>query len=68
MVITSDARGGIGKKFGVKGIPHMLIIDRRGKVAAVHVGYGEDSLPNLVEEINEIGQRDSSTSVKEEAK
>lgn len=68
MVITSDARGGIGKKFGVKGIPHMLIIDRRGRVAAVHVGYGEDSLPNLVEEINEIGQRDSSTSVKEEAK
>lgn len=68
MVITSDARGGIGKKFGVKGIPHMLIIDRQGKVADVHVGYGEDSLPNLVEEINEIGQSASPASVEEEAK
>ena len=38
--------------FGVKGIPHMFIIDKQGKVASVHVGYGDETLATLVGELN----------------
>jgi hypothetical protein len=68
MKVTSDVKGRIGRKFGVKAIPNMFIIDRQGKVASVHVGYGEDNLPDLVGEINEIGQRSSPVSVEEGGK
>ena len=56
MKVTSDVKGRIGRKFDVKGIPHMLIINRQGKIASVHIGYGEDSLPNLIDEINDAGR------------
>ncbi|QEI11447.1 TlpA family protein disulfide reductase [Cellvibrio japonicus] len=57
MVLISDAQGKIGKKFGVEGIPHMVIIGRDGKVADVHIGYSEAMLPALVDQINEIARR-----------
>ena len=50
--ITHD----FGKKstdaYGVKGIPHMLIIGRDGRVVAVHRGYGDSSLDSIIAEIN----------------
>lgn len=57
MQMVSDAKGKIGNKFGVEGIPHMVIIGRDGKVAAVHIGYGEGMLPALIEEINDIASQ-----------
>ena len=54
MILVSDAKKRVGKKYGVEGIPHMVIIDAEGKVASVHIGYSEEMLPALVEEINEI--------------
>jgi thioredoxin-related protein len=57
MVLVSDSRKKTGKQYGVEGIPHMVIIDRTGKVTAVHIGYGEGQLPRLIKEINEIAQR-----------
>ena len=45
-----------GKKasesYGVHGIPHMVLIGRDGKVIAMHRGYDEDSLDNIIAEIN----------------
>lgn len=38
--------------YGVKGIPHMVIIGRDGKIVEVYRGYSEDSLPAIVEAIN----------------
>lgn len=38
--------------FGVKGIPHMVIIGRDGKIVAVHRGYGESSLDAITADIN----------------
>jgi len=38
--------------YGVNGIPHMVIIGRDGKIAGVFRGYGEGSLPDIVDAIN----------------
>ncbi len=60
MQLLSDPKGKTGKQFGVDKIPHMMIIDRDGKVAAVHIGYSDSKLPALVDEINEIASRPAS--------
>jgi thiol-disulfide isomerase/thioredoxin len=52
LTLVSDERGYFGREYGVDGIPHMVIIGRDGKIAAVHVGYGESEIPVLVDEIN----------------
>jgi len=38
--------------YGVKGIPHMVIVGRDGRVVAVYIGYGESSLDGIVADIN----------------
>jgi hypothetical protein len=38
----------------VRAIPRMIIIDRDGKVASDHTGYGEGSLPEFVDELNKL--------------
>ena len=53
MKLVYDGKQKASKKYGVEGIPHMVIIDKQGKVASVHVGYGESQLPALVDEINQ---------------
>ncbi|MDT0583453.1 TlpA disulfide reductase family protein [Brumicola blandensis] len=65
ITITHDARGTISKRFGVDSLPHMFIIDPRGKVAKVHIGYGESSQQKIVDELNELLTTD--WAVKEEA-
>jgi thiol-disulfide isomerase/thioredoxin len=54
LTFVSDESGYLGGEYGVKAIPHMIIIDRDGRIAAVHVGYGEGELPKLVAEINRL--------------
>lgn len=49
-----DPRGTLSQAFGVKGIPHMLMIDRDGTVAHIHIGYNESQLPRLVDELNAL--------------
>jgi thiol-disulfide isomerase/thioredoxin len=55
--LVHDGKKRTGRKFGVEGIPHMVMIDEAGKVASVHVGYSEAQLPALINEINEIANR-----------
>jgi thioredoxin-related protein len=57
MKLVHDGKKRTGRKYGVEGIPHMVIIDESGKVAAVHIGYSEAQLPSLIKEINEIANR-----------
>ena len=54
LTMTHDASGAIGKAYEVKGIPRLLMIDRQGKVAYVHVGYGEDSTDRIVDAVNKL--------------
>lgn len=49
-----DYKKSAADKYGVEGIPHMLIIDVDGRVAFRHVGYNEDAIPIIVEEINSL--------------
>ncbi|MEO8103478.1 MAG: hypothetical protein ABI790_13205 [Betaproteobacteria bacterium] len=42
----------IAAAYGVKGIPHMVIIGKDGKVISVHRGYSEEALDGLLAEIN----------------
>ena len=50
--LVSDADGYYGGQYDVTGIPHMVIVGRDGRIAAIHVGYGEGEIPVLVKEIN----------------
>lgn len=38
--------------YGVKGIPHLVIIDRDGKIVEVFRGYSESSLDGIIASIN----------------
>jgi thiol-disulfide isomerase/thioredoxin len=39
-------------KYGVKGIPHRVIVGKDGRVVAVYTGYSESSLDGIVADIN----------------
>jgi thiol-disulfide isomerase/thioredoxin len=54
LTLLSDADGEIGEEYGVDAIPHMVIVGRDGRVAAIHVGYGEGEIPLLAKEINAL--------------
>ena len=49
-----DTNSRTARKFEVQGIPRMIVIGRDGKVAADHTGYGEGSIPELVDELNQL--------------
>jgi thiol-disulfide isomerase/thioredoxin len=54
ITILRDANGKTARKYDVQGIPRMIIIGRDGKVAADHTGYGEGTIPELVEQLNAL--------------
>lgn len=54
LTLISDESGYIGHQYNVKAIPHMVIIGRDGRIAAIHIGYGESEIPALVDEINAL--------------
>ena len=54
MKFVYDYKKNTSKKYGVEGIPHMVIINSDGVISSIHIGYSESQLPELVEEINEI--------------
>jgi thiol-disulfide isomerase/thioredoxin len=53
-VIYTYDEGQIAKTYGVQVIPQTLLVDRDGKVAYKHVGYGDRTLDDLVDEINSL--------------
>jgi thiol-disulfide isomerase/thioredoxin len=57
LTLISDDSGYIGRQYGVKAIPHMIIIGRDGRIAAIHVGYSEKEIPILANEINSLWVR-----------
>jgi thiol-disulfide isomerase/thioredoxin len=59
LALVSDPSGALGDKCDVDAIPHMVIIGRDGKIAAIFVGYGEDEIPILVKKINELWRGDT---------
>jgi len=52
MELVSDASGQAQSAFGVRTLPHMLIIGRDGRVLRVYHGYDERKLDAIVADIN----------------
>jgi thiol-disulfide isomerase/thioredoxin len=50
--ITHDYRKLSSDAYGVRGIPHLVLIGRDGKVISVHRGYSEASVDSIIAEIN----------------
>lgn len=46
-----DTQGHLNDAWGVRSIPRMFIIDRDGTIAFRHIGYSEESLPGIIDEI-----------------
>lgn len=54
IVFTRSTMGYANRKFDIEGIPHMLIIDRQGKVHKINVGYGLDTAKELTYTLNSL--------------
>jgi thiol-disulfide isomerase/thioredoxin len=46
-----DGKGSLSDQYQVNAVPNMFIIDREGRVAHVHVGYSEETLPEIIDEL-----------------
>ena len=50
--LLEDPNGRVADRYGIQAIPHLFIIGRDGKILAIHTGYGEASIDELVADIN----------------
>lgn len=49
-----DASGATSLRYGVETLPHLLIVDREGRIAHIHHGYSEDTIKTFVREIADL--------------
>ena len=54
LTFSFDRGGRIARKFGINAIPHMYMLNKRGEIAHIHVGYGEEFMAVLVDELNKL--------------
>ena len=54
IIFTHDAYGRIADSYKVESFPNLYVIDQSGKIASVHIGFGEDSLQSIVDDINKL--------------
>jgi peroxiredoxin len=54
VTVALDESGAAGKAFGVDAIPHSVIIDKKGLVRQVHVGYEPGMEDRVMQEIEEL--------------
>ena len=54
LIFTHDGNGRIADSFEVNAYPNLFVIGKDGRVASVHVGFGEDSLEEIVGDINAL--------------
>lgn len=52
LTLAHDDRKRGTDAYGVKGIPHMVIIGRDGAIVKVHRGYSEEALEGILAETN----------------
>lgn len=52
LLLANDRNDRSQNAYGVKAIPHMVIIGKDGHILSIHQGYGENSLDGIVDEIN----------------
>lgn len=54
LTLSYDKRDKVSRRYRVKGIPYTLIIDKTGRVAHIHSGYGDGVQEILVRELNAL--------------
>jgi thiol-disulfide isomerase/thioredoxin len=54
MTVGLDSKGNVAKAYGVSGIPMLLLIDKKGVVQAVHIGYSPAIEKELHKELDGI--------------
>ncbi len=52
--VLLDPNNDFGRSLGVQMIPHMLIIDGNGQIAAQHSGYTDGSESEVIEQIRQL--------------
>ena len=52
MLVACDTTREAQRRYGVAGIPHMVIIGKDGRIVGVHRGYGEDGVDEVVDDLN----------------
>lgn len=63
LTFSRDRNMRIGQRtFGVEGIPHMIMVDHEGKIAQVHAGYGDETIDNIVNEVNALFRKQAASS------
>jgi thiol-disulfide isomerase/thioredoxin len=67
LTLLGDPNGTIGRQYDVDSIPHMVIVGRDGRIAAIHVGYSESEIPLLVQQINSLWARSPPASAAQSA-
>lgn len=61
LTFTHDSRGAISEGFDVKSYPNLYVIDQAGVISAVHVGFSEGSLDEIIDDINKLLARPAVT-------
>jgi thiol-disulfide isomerase/thioredoxin len=59
LTFTWDRDGKIAESYDVKGYPNLFVIDKAGKIAKVHVGFGADSIERIVNDVNALLVQDA---------
>ncbi len=54
ITFTHDSRGLISESYRVTAYPNLFVINQDGKIAAVHLGFGEGSLDELLADVNTL--------------
>ncbi len=54
LALTRDDDRHAADAYGVSGVPHMILIDKEGRVGYRHIGYSEKQLPAIVGELNQL--------------
>ena len=50
----TNTDGKIANSYAVNSYPNLYVIDQAGVIASVHVGFGEDSLVEIIDDINAL--------------
>jgi thiol-disulfide isomerase/thioredoxin len=58
ILLSRDRDGAIAQTYGVRAYPNLWMIDPQGNIAKHHLGYGEDSLEDIILEIKRLLTRE----------
>jgi thiol-disulfide isomerase/thioredoxin len=52
LLLTNDVNSRGFVSYGARGLPHLVVIGKDGRIISVREGYGEGEIPDLADELN----------------